>query len=147
MEEASTQPESSILDVNLNNVPDLEIASDGDEIHVTIMESKVIPIKSSDDPNAKQINVRMAPDAELMDDIYAYVQIPNSNDQERDKKKYIKACQRLRDFCLCFSIDFSTGVNLAGITGQDGYIIVGKEDNQSGDGQRNTVKKYIIPSA
>lgn len=134
---------TSILDVNLDNIPQFELADDGDEIRVRVVTHDVVPIKSSDDPNAKQISVRLEPtDNEMMDDIYAYVPIPNPADEARDMKRFFKACGRLRDFCDCFGIDHSTGVNLDEVNGSEGYIIAGKETTPDGS-ERNRVKQWV----
>jgi len=138
--------EGSILDIRLDELPDLEVVDDDTEITVSIKSHDVVPVKSANDPEVTQISVRLEPtELELVDDIYAYVPIPNAKDQTRDKKTFVKQCQRLKAFCDCFGIDYSTGVNLADLNGSQGSIIAGIDKDLEGR-DRNRVKRWVTPA-
>lgn len=136
----------SILDVNLSNIPDLELAEDDTELRIRVRTHEVVPVKSANDPAVKQLSLRLEPiDEELVDDIYAYVPIPTAALETSDKKSFIKACTKLKAFCDCLGIDHSTGVNLSEINGSEGTIIVGIDQNLEGV-DRNRVKRWITPA-
>ena len=132
----------SILDVNLNNIPEQVVHPMDSEVQLQIAKAAVVEKKSRE---GTQIAAILSDPAEPnMRDIFHYVTIPTKQLKKEDEKAYWDACRRLKSFYDCFGIAHESGVDIEkDLPGCMGWCILGVEDDLDGV-ERNRVRRPVI---
>ena len=132
----------SLLDLNLENIPEIKIHDADTEALLRVISAKVQEKKSRAGEEMIAL-ILDDPTDELIDDIYCYLSIPSDGLQEDEPKKAAKQLARIRDFYTCFNIDPAGGVDMdKDVVGQTGTCLVGIEDDQTGQ-SRNNIRRFI----
>ncbi len=133
----------SILDINMDNIPELKLIEDGKEVRLQIKAATEVPIKAQ--PDKIQYKVVLDDPADpLVDDIIKYLPRPTQADREIDEKAYAKQGNILRDFCKCFNIPTADGVDVDSFPGSEGDCIVGVESDLQ-FGTKNIIQRVVVP--
>lgn len=134
--QAQQQQDSSFLDIDLANVPELIVLPEG-EYKVRVAHAE---LKQSQKGN-RYLNFRMeVPSEPTSEDIYHMIMLPTPEDSDKQK---IKRRTELRDFCLAFGVDPSaTPLQIGNFVGGESWALLGEEDDPT-YGKRNIVKTII----
>lgn len=131
----------SLLDTNLDNIPDLEIAVDGSERVLTITQAQKVAKKER--PNISNYKIKLEDSQDpRMDDVYVYLTVPDKALREENEKEWIKAANRLKQFAQCFGIPINS-IDEDTMRGYSGRCMMGVE-NDAVYGQRNVVREYLM---
>ncbi len=87
------------------------------------------------------LNLRMSfVDNDDAEQVYRIMMIPD--DQDADEKKVKRWKKDFIAFFAAFDIEFSGSLDLDSVVGQEGWCIIGLENDEE-YGDRNTVKKFV----
>jgi len=131
----------SLLDINMDDIPDLKLLDDGDEVTLQIRKVQEVPVRS--DPGRRQLKITLDdPTDELVDDMITYLPILEAADKEADPKSYAKAAGRWKDFCKCFGVNTDGGIDTDSLPGLEGSCIIGIEDDPQYK-RKNVVRAFV----
>lgn len=132
--------EVSMIDVDLNDAKPLRTLPDNSEARLTITRAEIEESKS----RAGVQNIRLWLDCgeSDVDDIQAWIPIPNPGWKEEEFKTYTKAVNRFKEFCTAFH--FSPPISNDRLVGLSGWGIVSEEEDDRTPGKfRNGVRGWV----
>lgn len=133
---------NTVLELNLNDVPDRELIPDGEEILMRIIRANV-----HEGQNSGKLSIRVileSPTDPSINRITHYLSLPNSEDDE--DTAYGKR-ERVKRFCQAFDIPIKASYNFQDPKNNDfvmheGYVIAGIEQDDAGE-DRNFIRRTI----
>ena len=129
----------SILDLSNMNIKDTAdpiVINADSEIEVRILEVKMDTDKNGNPYILPRFEVVGEP---LAKDFTKFLSIPT---QKLDPKKFENAKRSLKNFGLCFDIDFDIKQDVNDMVGKTGWVIVGVETTDE-YGEQNYIKKFV----
>ena len=126
----------------MENVPELDVLRTEEEVQLEITDINqgmdrnnnpyLMPrFKVANDPNVKTFT--------------KYFGLPNSSMDEARKNS---ALRQLKYFCQAFEIDYSSEIDLDQVIGQQGWALLGVDENEDSEyGPQNYVKRFVVPGA
>ena len=128
----------SFLDLNLNDVPELEVLADGEyELRVTGAELKSYSnAKGAGQFISLSFDCPAEPNSK---GIYHTLFLPNPGD---DEKKRNNALRSIKYFCDAFGVDYSQGIDIEGLVGVTGWAIL-KTESSEDYGDQNRIRRFV----
>ena len=125
----------SILDYNLDNVPDESILEAGE------YQCKILSAKSKDSKAGKHmIEVALGyPDNEEAKTTFHYLSLPAEDD---DQSKTNLKLRSLKNFYEAFDVDYSGPVDMDNLIGLTCFVIITEEESEQ-YGASNSVKRFL----
>lgn len=125
----------SILDYNLDNVPDEQTLEPGE------YQVKILSAKSKDSKAGKpMIEVALGyPDHEDAKSTFHYISLPSEDD---DQTKTNQKLRGLKNFYEAFNVDYSGPVDMDNLVGETCFAIINEEEDET-YGARNNVKRFL----
>uniref|UniRef100_A0A6M3JCG2 DUF669 domain-containing protein n=1 Tax=viral metagenome TaxID=1070528 RepID=A0A6M3JCG2_9ZZZZ len=127
----------SFINEDTSNVPDLASLPEG-EYEVRLLAAEVKNSKKGDPMIEAKLDV---PSEALSDDIYHYIMLPTSND---DEKRKIRKLQNLRDFKVAFNMPPTGQVDLEQFVGEKSWALLTEETNDQTGKTNNRIKRFIV---
>lgn len=126
----------SLLNLNLNDVPDEKVVEPGEyQLVVTKAEVKT-STNSGNEMIAVFFNIVGETDAKMVAD---YLVLPTKGSDQNNKR-----LRDIKSFCLACGVDISGGINVEEFKGKQPWANL-KIDNSDEYGASNKVGRYVIP--
>lgn len=124
----------SLLDYNLDNVPELTSVAEG-EYQVQINSAEV---KTNEKGNTFLLCRMSIPDEPAAQDLSYVVMLPNDNDEEKEATRKLN---NLRRFMRAFGFDTSAPLDTDAMPGSTAFALLIEKDDPT-YGRQNQVKKF-----
>lgn len=125
----------SILDYNLDNVPD-EQTVEGGEYNVKILSAQPKDSKAGKPMIALVLGFTDVPDSKSC---FHYLSLPSDGDEQTAINGKLR---RLKNFYEAFGVDYSGPVEMDNLVGETAFAIVDEEENEE-FGARNNIKRFL----
>lgn len=128
----------TILNFNLNDVPDLQVSESSEAI---VRVTKEPEIKTSNNSGNQYISMML----EVVNEpntapIFHIAMLPSEDTDEATKNNYLR---RLRDMFEAFGVDYSSGtIDLKALTGKSTWAALKVEEDDE-YGRKNRIKRFL----
>jgi len=130
----------SLLDINLDDIPELEHLVDGSEAMLRIKRAEITTQKNF--PNRNNLALVLdVPERPLADDIRVWIPIPSAEQKVDDQKAYIKTANRFKEFVYAFRVEMPVQVD--DLLGREAWAIVSEEINPLNGTPQNSVRRFV----
>lgn len=127
----------TMLNLDVKNVEDFTTLEADTEAKVRCISVEVRANKRNDGQHiAFRFEVMSDDNA---DDIYHRVSMPSASDDDKTKRR---KSIRIREAIEALGVEFSTNMDLADLEGRECWVIVGLEEDDSGQ-KRNNIRKFV----
>ena len=135
---------SSMLDVDLSDAGELKTLRE-DEYKLVVTRADIQPSKSDKVTEGEtRENLRVCledPNEPEVDDIYAYLPMPNQVWKENNPKDHKKAVNRFKDFIDAFGVEMP--LDPSALIGLTGWALVSEEEDNRDGTMRNGIRRFI----
>jgi len=130
----------SLLDYNLDDVPELETVPAGEYL-VRITKAEVKEYNTEKGSGSYLAVSMQIVGEDAAKPVFENIFLPGKDD---DKQRRDAKLRKLRKFYEAFAIDYSQGVDPVDLRGQEGYVYLKVTPATSDFEEKNEVTRYII---
>ena len=130
----------SLLDVNLDDVPELEHLPDNTEIMLRVKRAEITEQKK----NPKRYNVALVldvPERPLVDDVRVWVPVPSPEQRAEDPKAFAKTAGYFKEFLAAFRVEMP--IDVSDLLGKEAWGIVSEDINPNSGLPQNGVRRFV----
>ncbi len=129
----------TLLDLALNDVPELKTVEAGTEVEVQLASFEKTESKAGKPMLSCRLQITSEADVQA---VFNYLSLPVAEDDESTKNSKLRRIQRFAD---AFGIDYSSGsIDLEASVGKSAWVVLNEESDEE-YGTRNTVKRFVTP--
>lgn len=137
------QTQASLIDVDLDDARALRTLGDNSETRLSIVRAQ-LDLNKSQPQEYGVYNIHLWLDCGEadVDDVQAWIPVPNTAWKAGNFKEYTKAVNRFKDFCQAFG--FTPPVTADRLVGLTGWAIISEEEDDRNPGRmRNGVRSWV----